>query len=191
MPRRNRKPICPIGIDCIVEFGPCPNYHYCRNQTYSWDIPYRYEVTDGVSLMVVKEYAWRQRWSIEATHQDMYMKQRQCLIPSGQYLPIDTDHEEGLIRKQILKSWEEVGWKAAVSIPQREDFENIFFDNIVSFRSSRRIWIDCFQALGFYEAVELPYEYNLEEKALIVGYGANDEAKALGWEPAYSIWTDF
>lgn len=186
MPRFNKKLVCPIGHDCInAPKEPCSNYYYCTNMTYSWDIPYSFQVTDGVTIMVVKDYAWRRKWSLESTYKDMYMKQRQCSIPSGQYLPINTDHEEQEIRKQIVQAWKDEGWKAAIPIPQPKDFDTFFSDNIVSFRSSRTIWIDCFKALGFDEAVKLPYEYDLEEKALIVGYGANEKAKALGWEPAY------
>ena len=111
-----RKPICPIGLDCPVEgFSQCPNLRTCKNQTFSWDIPY--EKRPGE--LVVKRYGRRQEWSEQDTCYGEPMNR--CSIPSGQYLPRSYDREN---KERLQQAWEQAGWKAAEQNPHFQGEEN-------------------------------------------------------------------
>ena len=108
-----RKPICSIGLDCPVEGSkPCPNLRNCKNQTFSWEIPY----DKNGDCLTVKRYAHRRTWTKHGTNSNGKMPL--CPLPSGQYLHISYDDEnEGRIRQ----AWEAEGWKAADLIPQLQN----------------------------------------------------------------------
>lgn len=195
MPRPNKKPICPIGLECpdFPKGCHCPNQEHCLNHTYSWSIPY----TCYENQLVVNRHPYRYRWRKEAEGISHKLPP-QCTLPSGSYTAIDYPHweYEEMVRR-IREEWEKVGWKEAIDIPQPRDFNDFLIKegNCLTINFPvwflHNNWLEHFHVIGFHEAVELPYEYDLEEKALIVGYGANDEAKALGWQPACNVWTNF
>ncbi len=112
-----KKPLCPIGLECIVDFGQCPNYHYCLNQTYSWAIPYTYQ--DNV--LAVRCFPYRFRWTKEATGISHKLP-GQCWLPSGSYDEIEYPRWEfeEMVRR-ILEEWEKAGWKEAEPIPNLEN----------------------------------------------------------------------
>ena len=84
----------------------------CRNQAFSWEIPYE----KHGDCLTVKRYAHRRTWTKQGTNSTGEMSF--CPLPSGQYLHIFYDDEnEGRIRQ----AWEVEGWKAADLIPQQQN----------------------------------------------------------------------
>lgn len=103
-------PICYIGLDCPSH--PCPNREYCKDQTYSWGLPYKIQN----NALIVHFLPCRYRWSDAGTHPHRIINF--CPLPSGQYLAIADPIE---FKRNLKQAWKEAGWAEAEPLPNLEN----------------------------------------------------------------------